>query len=94
MTKTSRQKYKYLENETSFQGEIKSISSFLENLQLPKIVSDLKVCIKVMSPSCFTSNYCMTCEAQTKEMSHMKHVLFFVSMGVHTFRFSLTQPLF
>ena len=35
MTKKSRQKLKYLENEKSFKGEIKG-------LQLPKIVSDLR----------------------------------------------------
>ena len=43
ITKKSRQKVKYLENEKSFQGEIKNFSSFSEGFQLPKIVSDLRV---------------------------------------------------
>ena len=44
MTKKSRQKLKYLENEKSFLGEIKKhFSSFLNSFQLPKIISDLRV---------------------------------------------------
>ena len=44
MTKKSRQKPKYLENEMSFRGKIKSIFlSFLKGFHLPKIVSDLSV---------------------------------------------------
>ena len=41
MTKKSKQKFIYLENEKSFWGEI--ISSFSKGSQLPKIVSDLRV---------------------------------------------------
>ena len=43
MTKKSRQKLKYLENEKSFWDEIKNFSSFLNSFQLPVIVSDLKM---------------------------------------------------
>ena len=44
MTKKSRQKLKYLENEMSFWVEIKKhFSSFLKGFQLPKVVSDLTV---------------------------------------------------
>ena len=46
MTKKSRQKLKYLENEKSFWGEMKNnekhFSSFLKGFQLPKIVSGLR----------------------------------------------------
>ena len=38
LTKKSKQKFKYLENETIFQGEIKDIFlSFLKGFQLPNI---------------------------------------------------------
>ena len=37
MTKKSRQKLKYFENEKSFWGEIKSIFSFWKGFQLPKM---------------------------------------------------------
>ena len=43
MTKLSRQKFEYLENEKSFSCEIKSILSLLKGFQMPKIVSDLRV---------------------------------------------------
>ena len=43
MTKKSRQKHKYLENEKSFLGEIKTFLSFLKGFQLLKIVLDLRV---------------------------------------------------
>ena len=44
MTKKSKQKFKYLENEKSFQGEIKKhFSSFLKGFQMPKIDSDIRV---------------------------------------------------
>ena len=44
MTEKSRQKFKQLENEKSFRGEIKKqFSSFLKGFQLPKIVSGLRV---------------------------------------------------
>ena len=43
MTKKSRQKLKYLENEEGFWGEIKNIFHlFWKRFQLPKIVSDLR----------------------------------------------------
>ena len=46
MTKKSRKKLKYLENEKSFWGEIKRIFlSFLKGFQLQKIVSDPIVCL-------------------------------------------------
>ena len=46
MNKKSRQKYKYLKHKKSFRGEIKSIfHQFLKDFQLPKFVSDLRVCI-------------------------------------------------
>ena len=41
ITKTTRQKFKYLENEKSFLE--KHFSSFLKGFQVPKIVSDLRV---------------------------------------------------
>ena len=44
MTKKSRQ-FKYLENEISFLGEIKIIYNFKGLIQLPKIVSDLRMCL-------------------------------------------------
>ena len=37
------QKFKYLENEKSFWGEIKSIFHHLKDFQLPKVISDLRV---------------------------------------------------
>ena len=43
MTKQSTQKFKYLENEKSFEREKKHFSPFLKAFQLPKIVSDLRV---------------------------------------------------
>ena len=44
ITKKSRQKLKYLENEKSFLGEIKKhFSSILRGIQFPKIVSDLRL---------------------------------------------------
>ena len=43
MTKTSRQKYKYLENEKSFYGETKSIFHHLKGFQYSKIGHDLRV---------------------------------------------------
>ena len=43
MAKKSRQKFKYLENEKSFQGEIQKHFLFLKGFQLPKTVSDLRV---------------------------------------------------
>ena len=36
MTKNSRQKFKYLENEKSFQGEMKSICIFFKGLSVAK----------------------------------------------------------
>ena len=38
MAKKSRQKFKYLENEKSFQGEIQKHFLFLKGFQLPKTV--------------------------------------------------------
>ena len=66
MTKKSRQKFKCLEKEKSFQGEIKSIFlSFLKGFQLPKIVSDLRLGLQtdranvqmyvIVKPRCFYS---------------------------------------
>ena len=43
MTNQSTQKFKYLENEKSFEREKKHFSPFLKGFQLPKIVSDLRV---------------------------------------------------
>ena len=43
MTKKLRQKLKYLENE---KRNKKHFSSFLKGLHLPKIVSDLRVCLE------------------------------------------------
>ena len=44
MTIMSKQKFKYVENEKSFYGEIKKhFSSFLKGFQLTKIVFDLRV---------------------------------------------------
>ena len=44
MTKTSRHKLEYLENEKSFCCEIKSnFSTFLKGFQLPKLVLDMRV---------------------------------------------------
>ena len=43
MSKKSRQKLKYLENEKSFLGEKKHVSSFLKGFQFSTIVSDLRV---------------------------------------------------
>ena len=43
MTNQSTQKFKYLENEKSFEREKKHFSLFLKGFQLPKIVSDLRV---------------------------------------------------
>ena len=43
MTKKSKQKFKYLENEKSFWDEIKNFSSFLNSFQLRIVVLDLKV---------------------------------------------------
>ena len=45
MAKKSRQKLKYLENGKNFWGEIKSIFIILKDFQLPKIVTDLRVCL-------------------------------------------------
>ena len=44
MTKKSRQKFRYLENENIFMRNKKHFSSFFKGFQLPKIVSDLRVC--------------------------------------------------
>ena len=44
MIKLSRQKFKYLENEKSYESEIKSIfHHFLKGFQLPKTVPDFTV---------------------------------------------------
>ena len=43
LTKKSKQKLKYLENEKSFGGKIKSIFDHNKRFQLPKIVSELRV---------------------------------------------------
>ena len=44
MTKKSRQKFKYLENEKSFlRWNKKHFSSFLKGFQMTKILSDLRV---------------------------------------------------
>ena len=44
MIKMSRQIFKYLENEKSYEGEIKSIfHHFLKGFQLPKIAPDFRV---------------------------------------------------
>ena len=43
MAKKSRQKLKYLENQESFYGGIKSILIILKGFQLLKIVSDVTV---------------------------------------------------
>ena len=46
LTKKSRQKLKYLENEKSFWSEKKNhFSSFLKSFEFPKIVSNLRVCL-------------------------------------------------
>ena len=42
MTKMSRQKVKYLENEKGFNGEIKHFSSLLKGFQLSKIFSGMR----------------------------------------------------
>ena len=44
MTKKSRQKFRCLENENIFMWNKKHFSSFFKSFQLPKIVSDLRVC--------------------------------------------------
>ena len=44
ITKKSTEKFKYLENKSSYYGKIKKVFSFnLKGFQLPKIVSDLRV---------------------------------------------------
>ena len=45
MAKISKQKFKYLENEKSFEDAIKrkDFSAFLKGFQMPKIFSDLRV---------------------------------------------------
>ena len=45
MTKKSKQKFKYLENEKSFWSEKKAFlkGAFFQGFQLPKIVFDLRV---------------------------------------------------
>ena len=43
MTKKSRQKIKYIENEKGFKVKQKHFPSLLKDFQLPKIVSDLRV---------------------------------------------------
>ena len=50
MIKNSRQKFRYLENEKNLQGEKKAFSIAFQ--QLPKIVSDLGVCLKVQKTLC------------------------------------------
>ena len=57
MTKRSRQKLKYTENEKSFYGEIKSIFHHLKAFQSPQIVSHLRVCLKNRTPSRTFSNF-------------------------------------
>ena len=51
MTRKSKQKRKYLENEKSFSWNKKHFSSLLKVSQLPKIVSDLKLFLGKESPS-------------------------------------------
>ena len=43
ITKKSRQKFKYVENERAFRRNKMHFSSFLRGSQLPKVVSDLRV---------------------------------------------------
>ena len=57
MTKSSRQKSKYIENEKSFYGEIKSIFHHLKAFQSPQIVSYLRVCLENGTPSRIFSNF-------------------------------------
>ena len=45
MTKKSRQKLKYPENEKSFWGEIKTFFIIFKDLSVTKIASDLRVCL-------------------------------------------------
>ena len=72
MTKKSRQKFKYLENEKSFWCEIKSVFhfSFLKAFPLPKIISDLRVHLYAINYLFFRSSGAISssknfCSAET-----------------------------
>ena len=47
--KKSRKEFKYLEKEKLLRGNKKHFSSFLRGCQLPTIVSDLRMCLEVVS---------------------------------------------